>query len=201
MSDDWHLDAWFETLAGRDTADGPAANEARALRAALRARETIDELALQREVAAFDDRREATLLARARHDPQLAPALARGRANGRSRRQPAWRALLAAGLAGLAVALVWTLRPASETPVYREAPDRLHRMVAADPRALRDEIATALRGAGVAIVTYERFGREGIDGELPRPVTDAVRAVLARYRIPEPADGVLRIEIEAPAPP
>ncbi|MBV6417065.1 MAG: hypothetical protein CMLOHMNK_01698 [Steroidobacteraceae bacterium] len=96
---------------------------------------------------------------------------------------------------------MWTLRPASESPAYREAPDRLHRMVAADPRALRDEIATALRGAGVAIVTYERFGREGIDGELPRPVTDAVRAVLARYRIPEPADGVLRIEIEAPAPP
>jgi hypothetical protein len=109
--------------------------------------------------------------------------------------------LLAAGIAGIAVALVWTLRPTIETPVYREAPDQLYRMVAEDPRALRDGIVQALRSAGVEAVTYERFGRQGIDAELPRPATPLVREVLARYRIPEPADGVLRIEIEAAPPP
>lgn len=200
MSDDRNLDGWLDALAGRGTADDAAAREARALREALRSRRPVDELALQRELAGQDEGHGAALLARARRDPVLGPALARGGAS-RHGRHPAWRALVAAGIAGLAVALVWTLRPVPEAPVYREAPGPIHRMTAADPRALRDEIATALRDAGATIVTYERFGREGIDGDLPRPVTGAVRAVLERYGIPEPADGILRVEIETPAPP
>lgn len=198
MTDEPTLDVWFDALAGRDTVGGGATNEARALRAALRARSAIDEPGLQRELAASDADRGAELLAKARRDPILGPLLARGR-RGLARR--AWGGLLAAGLAGIAIALVWTLRPTTEAPVYREAPDQIHRMVAADPRALRDEIAQALSAAGIEVVTYERFGREGLDAELPRPVTAPVRSILVRYRIPEPADGVLRIEIESGASP
>lgn len=196
MSDDATLDAWFDSLAGRDA----AVREARVLREALRARTAVDEVSLQRELAAGDASRAAQLLAAAHRDPILGPMLARG-ARRRAYPRRAWSALLAAGLAGIAVALVWTLRPAIEAPVHREAPDRLHRMVAEDPRALRDEIARALRGAGVDVLAYERFGRQGIDADLPRPITGPVRDILARYRIPEPADGVLRVEIEAPVPP
>lgn len=204
MSDDASLDAWFDALADRDTAGGAtrsaAANEARALRDALRALPAVDEVSLQRELAASDAGRAGRLLAAAHRDPILGPMLARGT---RRREYPwrAWSALLAAGIAGIAVALVWTLRPTIETPVYREAPDRLYRMAADDPRALREQIAQALRSAGVEVVTYERFGREGIDADLPRPITPLVREILERYRIPEPADGVLRVEIEATPPP
>lgn len=200
MTDDPGLDAWFDALAGRDTSEGAAANEARALREALRARPAVDELSLQRELAASDADREAQLLEKARRDPILGVMLARGIAR-RSATRRAWGGLLAAGLAGIAVALVWTLRPATEVPVYREAPDPMHRMVADDPRALRDELAQALRAAGVEVITYERFGREGLDADLPRPITAPVRDILLRHRIPEPADGVLRIEIMATPPP
>ncbi len=200
MSDDATLDAWFDSLAGRDTAGGAttsaAANEARALRDTLRARPAVDEVSLQRELAESDSSRAARLLATAQRDPVLGPILARGPSR-RAYPRRVWSALLAAGIAGITVALVWSLRPTIETPAYREAPDQLYRVTADDPRALRDEIAQALRNAGVEVVTYERFGREGIDAELPRPATALVREILARYRIPEPADGVLRVEIEA----
>ncbi|HNR23259.1 MAG TPA: hypothetical protein PKL49_09560 [Steroidobacteraceae bacterium] len=200
MTDDPTLDVWFDALAGRGTVGGAAANEARALREALRARPAIDELGLQRELATSDADRGAQLLGKARGDPILGPILARGRGRLNIARR-AWGGLLAAGLAGISIALVWTLRPATEVPVYREAPDQVHRMVAADPRALRDEIARALRAAGIEVVIYERFGREGLDAELPRPVTGPVRSILVLYRIPEPADGVLRIEIESGSSP
>jgi len=200
VTDDSTLDVWFDALAGRDTMGGAAANEARALRDALRGRAATDGVSLQRELAASAAHREAQLLAAARRDPIVGPMLARDTGRRASPRR-VWGALLAAGIAGLAVALVWTLRPATETPVYREVPDQVYRMVADNPRALRDELARALRAAGVEVVSYQRFGREGLDAELPQPLTLPVRDILLRYRIPEPADGVLRVEIEAAAPP
>jgi hypothetical protein len=193
MTGEKDIDDWIDALAGRE--GGPAAGDARALRNALRER-PVDELALQAEIAAARER-SPTLLARARHDPVLGPALGhRPRRPGRP--GAGWRMVLAAGVAGLAVALLVTLQ-APEEPAYRDAEEPVYRLVADDPSALRDEIATALRAAGVEVVTYERLGREGIDGQLPRPLSDEVRAVLRRYGIPEPADDALVVEI-APVP-
>jgi hypothetical protein len=108
--------------------------------------------------------------------------------------------LLAASLAAVTVALLWTQRPGIVPPVERQATDAIFRMTADAPLALRADIAAALRAAGVAPMAYERFGRAGLDAELPRPLTPAVRAVLDRYGIPPPADGVLRVEIEPATP-
>lgn len=200
MTDDRDIDAWLETLAGREAAAGAPVGDARALRAALRTRRTIDERTLLDEIDAARFGHTPRLLERARRDPILGPAIARGASRQRGPRG-LWSALLAAGIAGVAVLLVWTLRPGSEPAVYRQAPDAVVRLEADDPRALRDEIAAALRTAGVEVVRYERFERQGIDGELPKPVTPAVLAVLARYGIPLPADAVLRVEIAPRASP
>lgn len=209
MNDDAGLDGWLDTLAGRAN-DANDANDARVLRAALLARPAIDAVALQREIGREDDARAGQLLMRARVDDVLGPALARpvparpleaarpGIA--RTSRRGLAAALLAASIAGMAVALVWTLRPVGDTTAYRDAPDAVYRLTLAEPRVVRDQIVAALRAAGVAASTYERFGREGIDADLPRPLTPAVRAVLTKFGIPEPQDGVLRIEIEATVP-
>ena len=198
---------WLEALAGR--AAGEPANragaatrrEAQVLRAALLARARVDEPTLQQEIDPDATARAARLLERARRDEYLAAALARRSGPVAARRVGTWGALLAAGLAGLAVALVWTLRPTLDAPVERGAPDAIHRMVADDPGALRNEIIAALREVGVEASAYGRFGRAGIDADLPRPLTPAVRAVLDRYGIPAPADGVLRVEIAPRAHP
>ena len=208
MNDEVDDQAWLDALAGRDTFAGRATvgertegartatlNEARALRAALLARAPIDELSLQREIDRDGETRAAQLLARARRDEILAPALARARGTAPRQRTWHWGALLAAGIAGLAMALVWTLRPTVEAPVIRSTPDAIFRMVAEDPTALRREIVNALRAVGVEATIYERFGRAGLDADLPHPLTPAVRAVLERFGIPLPEGGVLRIEI------
>ena len=66
----------------------------------------------------------------------------------------------------------------------------------ADPEGLRRRIVGALSAAGVQVATYGRFGRYGLDADLPQPITPDVDAVLERYRLPVPRDGVLRVEIE-----
>lgn len=213
MSNEGDDQAWLDTLAGRDAfagresvgerADGaPRAatlNEARALRTALLARTRVDELSLQREIGRDGRSRAAQLLERARRDEILAPLLDRTSVAAPRKHTGLWGALLAAGIAGLAVALVWTLRPTVDAPITRSAPDAILHMVADDPAILRSQIVEALRAAGVESVTYERFGRAGLDADLPRPLTPAVRAVLERFGVAPPEDSVLRIEI-APRP-
>lgn len=188
---------WAEALAGRDdpAATAGTLREAKLLRAALRQRAPPDELALQREAAEGREKRAAQLLARAQQDPVLGPALAREAA--RAPRRALWSAIAAASLAGVAVALLWW-QAGPDTTVLRNAPDEVYRLHAQDPAALRDSIAVALQAAGVSATRYQRFGREGLDADLPRPLTPEVAAVLARFGIPAPADSVLRIEIEAP---
>jgi hypothetical protein len=36
-----------------------------------------------------------------------------------------------------------------------------------------------------------------VDARLPQPLPDAIRAILAKYGIPVPPDGVMRVEITA----
>ena len=201
MSDD-DDQAWFDALGGRAPQGHPSSAqlEGERLRAALRALMPSDEVGLRHEIDHDADARAVRLVARARVDEVLGPALAH-RGALRKAFGPAWSALLAAGIAGIAIALAWTWRPGAEPPAHRGAPDVVYRMTAGDPVALRDEIAQALRGAGVSVVAYQRFGREGIDAELPHPLTTGVRDVLAHYHIPLPVDGVLRVEIGPAMPP
>ena len=215
-------DAWLAALAGRETAatgsaDARAAHEGLLMRDALRRwTPAVD------GVPPHDPERVAALIERAR----LAGLLEQRRATSvdarpgarRTRRLSdrvrAWwtangtpgfgaRPALATALAVFAiVALVVVMRPAGEQrpdedATVRTAPDAMTLLQARDPEALRRDIVEALARQGVKTTTYSRFGRAGLDADLPRPLTDDVKRVLDRYRIAAPADGVLRVEIEA----
>lgn len=192
MNTDHDIDRWMDTLAGRITDDGVP--DAVTLRSALRGLPPEDEVAIARELAALEKNGGRDLLDRARRDPVLTQALARRPTSRRYR----WPAVAAALLAGFAVA--WFARlpgppGTGEAPVVRESPGTIQRLDAADPSRLRDEIAADLRAAGIEVRTYERFGRAGLDADLPEPLPAALGALLARYRLAAPADGVLRVEI------
>ena len=123
-------------------------------------------------------------------------------------RKPSWRnafratgsrAWAAAALAVAVLVLAWRLQPAasddSTAPVAATSPDGVARLSSSDPRALRDRIVSDLRAAGVQPSPYEQLGINGIDAELPRPLTPEVRAVLDKHHIPVPPAGTLQIEI------
>ncbi|MGQ0834463.1 MAG: hypothetical protein ACT4O5_05970 [Gammaproteobacteria bacterium] len=184
-------DDWLDALAGRERSENTAAaREARQLRAAIRARPSIDDP----DVLAEDDERAAELIDRARREGLLKRREVAHLAT-RTRR---WRSLAAAAIACLAVAFVWQMRPGGQAPVIRGQPDAIHRVQAQDPERLQREIIEALASAGVDAAGYENLGRQGIDAELPEPLTPQVREVLERFDLPEPVDGVLRVEIAEP---
>ena len=176
---------WLDALAGRVTPDSAASREAQELRAAMLAREIHDVVVEQTDVA-----RERKLLERARRDGMYAI----------SRRKPSALQLSLATAAIVFVALgFWSFEhPADDAFVVRSAPDGTVRIEAADPKALKRRLLSDLRAAGVAANGYQRLGAEGIDAELPSKLPDRVAAVLDRYHLVQPADGVLRVEIAAP---
>lgn len=77
-------------------------------------------------------------------------------------------------------------------PAQASGPVKLQ---AADPAALKAQIVEDFRSVGVEAIGYDRLGLSGVDAPLPSPLPEPVRAVLERYRIPVPADGVVRVEI------
>jgi len=64
---------------------------------------------------------------------------------------------------------------------------------------LKRRLLSDLRAAGVSANGYQRLGAEGIDADLPEVLPEKVAAVLDRYHLVPPADGVLRVEIAAPS--
>jgi hypothetical protein len=176
---------WFDALAGRVTRDSAASREAQELRAAMLAREVHEA-----EVEETDGARERKLLARARGDAVVAI----------SNRKPSALQLSLATAAIVVLALgFWSFeRPAEDAFVVRSAPDGTVRIEAADPQALKRRLLSDLRAAGVAANGYQRLGAEGIDADLPGVLPEQVAAVLDRYHLAPPADGVLRVEIAAP---
>jgi hypothetical protein len=103
--------------------------------------------------------------------------------------------LIAAALAVLAVGVVWQTFMRPETEVVREGAAAAVQLQARDPVALKRQIIDELKAAGVTATGYESLGTQGIDADLPLPLTPQVRGVLAKHGIAAPADGVLRIEI------
>lgn len=175
---------WLDALAGRAPATTAARREASALRDALRtaaAPETTTRLNPR------DARRERQLLERAAREGVLPRATAR-----KPRFLPIAAGLLLALTAGMLIRLQ---SRAPEFEVMRGTESGVVRIEAADPAALKARIRAALQSAGVETTGYEALGVQGIDADLPRPLTPEVRRVLAVFDIPEPADGVLRIEI------
>jgi hypothetical protein len=180
---------WLDALAGRGRVDSPAAREAAGLRDEL--------LRMAREPAlapAQDSAREMNLIARARGEGLLP----------RPKRTPlrwalAWNAGVAvAALAAIAIGIGLYMRATLDTePVVRGTPDGIVRISAPDPVALKQQLIEELRAAGVSATGYELLGRHGVDADLPQPLTDAVRGVLEKHRIPAPPEGVLRVEIVA----
>jgi hypothetical protein len=211
---------WLDALAGRErgaqasdgTADragatdskrdeSPASWEARALRSAILSRAP----AADPGVPAQDAEREADLIMKARLDglsvdvSELAENPFARRSSWRSTLRTTARGWVAAALAIAVLTLGWHMRPiAPPEEVIRGPADGVVRLEAADPRALKQQIISELRGAGVQATGYEQLGTNGIDADLPQPLPAEVRRVLENHRIPVPKDGVLRIEIAAP---
>jgi hypothetical protein len=189
-------DPWFDSLAGRAReTPGAAAEQSRAEGASLREAIRASHAQQPIEVDAIDPRRETALIARARAEGVLAPGSAGVRIHGAGRKRwTPW--LAAAALACIAVGAALQLTNRATPPIVRGARSGIVRLRAPDPLSLKRELIQELERAGVHATGYESFGRFGIDADLPRPLPDAMREVLARHGIAPPADSVLQIEIE-----
>ena len=187
---------WLDALAGRAGADSPAAREGANLRGQVLSLTSAHSMP---SAPARDGVREMNLIARARGEgllltPQRAPW-----------RWPwGWNAGFAvATVAAIAVAVGFYMRAIVDTEmvetgaVVRGTPDGIVRVTAPDPASLKQQLIEELRAAGVNATGYEVLGRQGVDADLPQPLTDAVRRVLDKHGIPPPQDGVLRVEIVA----
>jgi hypothetical protein len=178
-------DLWLDALAGRTTVDSAAAREAQELRGAMLARE-IPEV----DVAQIDPAREQMLLARARREGPL---------GARFNQTPGLRlSLAAAAVVCIALGFWFVQRPQDDAFVVRSATNGTIHIEAHDPQALKQRLLADLRAAGVTANGYQRLGSEGIDADLPPVLNGKVAAVLDRYGLAPPADGVLRVEIAAP---
>ena len=187
---------WLDTLAGRSATGShrAAIAEAQRLRESIRRNVRVPDVAIPEQ----DAQREAQLLERARREGLIDPAQLARRTR---RRLPAiWgAAALAASVAGVAIALFLHGRPQMEH--LRGTRERVIRIEAADPTALKMQLLDELRAAGVRATGYDQLGVAGIDADLPEPVPPRVRNVLTRHHLSVPSNGVLRIEIAAPSKP
>lgn len=186
---------WLDALAGRSS-NAPSRivdREARALRELIGAQLLENPV----DVAEVDSLREAELLERARAEDLLPPARARAEWTPR-RRRPAFMfgGVLAAALLASVVIGVYRMT-LSPTETYRGLHNGAIRLESMDPAALKRQLLRELQDAGAPAVGYDRLGRQGIDAELPQPVSTRVQEVLQRHHIPIPDDGALVIEIDA----
>lgn len=201
---------WLDALAGREHGGGSPSTraEGKILRDALRATQAARD-PTEASAPPRDSVREEALIARAVREGVIGPGVADREgvigpgAAVRSAGAPAsrrhvrnWRPLLAAAvLACLATGLAWELHSPSGVAVVRSPGQEVVRLDARDPEQLKRDILSELRAAGVDAKGYESLGVQGVDADLPKPLPDSVRRVLASHAIPEPRDGVLRIEI------
>jgi hypothetical protein len=218
MTDDEATDddaAWLAALAGRSVADEPGATaSSRAEGAMLRSALTRWRPAIE-DVATHDPARVARLIARARAvglldaiEPSAVGAFARMRAtldrwtrdndSARRRRFATWAVpALVVVVAAIAYVGVGDRRDVSDDRTVRSADGTVVRLKAVEPMAVQRQLVSALAEQGIKATPYVRFGRYGVDADLPSSPSPELRALLARQGIPLPGDGVLRVEIEA----
>jgi len=125
-----------------------------------------------------------------------------GRATFLSSLRTSSRAWVAAAIAVGVLLLGWEFRAPVSKGVAGSPPAapgvqtvQIARLHSADPAALKQKLVDELRAAGVEAVGYDRLGLSGVDAKLPTPVPVAARAVLEKYVVLVPPDGVVRIEI------
>ncbi|MEJ1965947.1 MAG: hypothetical protein WDO56_32115 [Gammaproteobacteria bacterium] len=110
------------------------------------------------------------------------------------------RGWVAAAIAVGVLALGWQFRVplskqvAEPAPASTSAPG-VTRLRAADPSALKQQLVDDFHAGGVEALGYDRLGLSGVDAKLPQPLPPAARAILDKYGIALPADGVVRVEI------
>jgi hypothetical protein len=195
---------WLDALAGRDrpAASTLAATEGRLMRRALqRLPATVPAQTPEQALSLLDG-----LLGRAR-----AAGLMRERSGWcpaclqrwqRWRQSPgAWlgAGLVLAGLFAVVVVLrvvpVVAVDPAEEA-VMRAPADGVWLLRVADPQQQRNELADRLAAGGARVQRYERLGRQGLEAELPLPLTPQLKQALGRLNIAAAPDGSLRVEFE-----
>jgi hypothetical protein len=187
-------DTWLDALAGRPPTAGASdpSPDAASLRAAILALK--DSMPIS--VAGEDPLREAALLERARAAGLLGTAVGARSPMRRPPRELGWAGWLAAAmLASLVIGVTFQVMRTPSAPVTRGASGGLVTIHAADPVQLKRELNPELRAAGVPATGYERFGRQGVDAELPTPIPAAVREILRRHDIELPSGGALQLEI------
>ncbi|HEX5461358.1 MAG TPA: hypothetical protein VFX20_15445 [Steroidobacteraceae bacterium] len=191
---------WLDALAGR----AAGGRHPTAIREAQRLRECIQRNVSTPHVAvpARDAQREAQLLERAQREGLIDPVrlASRRRLLLAPTKAGGWVAL-AAGLVGIAAALALFLRGTPQSAHLRSGHENVSRIEAADPKALKMELLDELRAAGVPATGYEALGVEGIDAQVPQPVSPRVRDILIQHHVSVPGNGILRIEIAAQGAP
>jgi hypothetical protein len=207
-TDDSGDNAWLAALAGRqvdgvgDESTAADAREGRMMRTALR-----DWSPAVGDVDARDPARVARLIERAYREgllprpesaaPRRASFIDRLRAWADVRGMRPGLALAATLIVVATVTLVFRVERPDDVTVERSAPDGLILLRTADAEGARRTLTDALAADGIPYRTYLRFGRYGVDADLPRPLPAGVRVALDRLRIPSPADDVLRVEFES----
>jgi hypothetical protein len=114
------------------------------------------------------------------------------------------RGWVAAAIAIGVLAVGWQFRvplskgvagsPSPATPAPAPAAQTT-RLRAPDPVALKQQLVDELHAAGVEAIGSDWLDLSGVDAKLPTPLPQSARATLAKYAIPVPADGVIRVEI------
>jgi hypothetical protein len=202
-------DEWLDALAGRvDASQIPSATVDQSGVAAPSRSLVLEALALREfigrqesgaaSVASVDQARESELIARARREGLLVsqdPA-----AGSRySLQRPRWRmAIPAAAVILIAAGIGFWQSSLKQTEYVRGIDHGTTHIQARDPAAFRRQLTEELRTAGAKVTGYERFGRLGMDVDLPKPVPKTIEEILERHHIPVPSDGVLVIEVDAP---
>jgi hypothetical protein len=182
-------DLWLQALAGHTEAGEPGdlSVQGAALRAAIRARAVAD----AGDVRVIDPAREAALIARARAAGLLPPA-----ATPAKWRELRWVAL-AAAVVCVAIGVSLQMRTGPATIVVRGDTSAVVHLRTRHPLRLKQDLLRELNAVGVRATGYESLGRQGIDAEVPVPLPEAVRRVLERHAIPQPAGNVLQLDIES----
>jgi len=203
-------DDWLDALAGRidasqrlsetvdQSGDAPPSRslvfEALALREFIHRQESG-----AAAVPSVDQARESELIARARREGLLVSQKPAAGSPSFLRR-PRWRMTIPAAAVILIAAGIGFWQSLLKQPEYVRGIDHGTTLIQArDPTAFRRQLTEELRTAGATVTGYERFGHLGMDVDLPKPLPKEIDEILERHRIPVPSDGVLVIEVEAPA--